>query len=62
METPKPLKGKKYLYAKGGRKTAVSQCRLYKNGKGSFLVNDKDYKDYFKTTLYTLRIAILILY
>ena len=44
-------KGKKYIYAKGGRKTATAQCRLYKNGKGVFLVNGKPYKEYFRTAI-----------
>lgn len=41
-------KVKKYIYAKGGRKSAVAQCRLIK-GKGVFIVNGKDYKEYFPT-------------
>ena len=49
MEKKKTINKKKYIYAKGGRKSAVAQCRLFKNGKGKFLVNDKDYKEYFST-------------
>ena len=47
MEKEK-TKNKKFLYARGGRKTAIAQCRLLK-GKGSFSVNGLDYKDYFRT-------------
>jgi len=46
MEKPKKTI-KRYIYAKGGRKTSISQCRLFKNGKGEFTVNGKDYKEYF---------------
>ncbi len=42
------IKNKKYIYSRGGRKTAVAQCRLQK-GKGKFLVNGLDYKEYFRT-------------
>jgi len=53
---------KEYIYAKGGRKTAVSQCRLYKNGKGKMTVNDQDYKEYFPTSeLQTIITSPLVL-
>ncbi len=39
----------KYIYARGGRKTSLAQCYLYKTGKGHFTVNGKDYKEYFPT-------------
>lgn len=49
MEKTKPTtKIKKYIYGKGGRKSAVAGCRLIK-GKGVFTVNGKDYKEYFPT-------------
>ncbi len=38
----------KYFQAKGGRKTARASARVFPNQSG-FLVNDKDYKEYFKT-------------
>ncbi len=38
---------KAYLYGVGGRKTAVSQVRLYKNGTGQILVNGKPLDIYF---------------
>lgn len=40
---------KKYIYAKGGRKTATAQIRLFENGKGSIEVNGKKLKEYFRT-------------
>lgn len=40
---------KKYIYAKGARKTSVAQVRLYQKGKGNFTINGKDYKEYFQT-------------
>ena len=36
-----------YIYAKGGKKEANVQLKLFPNGKGSFLINDKDYLKYF---------------
>lgn len=48
-----PVKNKikkgKFIYAKGSRKSSVARVRLYKNGQGELLVNDKNYKDYFRT-------------
>ena len=37
----------RYFSAKGGRKTAVAQVRLFTKQKG-IIVNGKDYKEYFK--------------
>lgn len=37
----------KYNYAVGRRKTSVAQVRLYKNGKGVFIVNGKTFLEYF---------------
>lgn len=42
----KPAK-KEYYYGKGGRKTTRAQARIYPNGKGEILINEKDYKIYF---------------
>jgi len=39
----------KYIYAKGGRKTAVAQVRLVKGGKGEIVINNVDYKEYLPT-------------
>lgn len=36
-----------YFYANGKRKTAVARVRLYENGKGDMVVNNKPAKDYF---------------
>ena len=44
-------KKSEYLYAVGRRKTAVARVRLYKNGEGEFLVNDKPIKEYFNAGL-----------
>jgi len=45
-ETKEKFTGK-YITAIGRRKTSTAQIRLYKNGKGVIIVNDKDVKDYF---------------
>ncbi|MFH1326340.1 MAG: 30S ribosomal protein S9 [Candidatus Falkowbacteria bacterium] len=45
-ETKEKFTGK-YITAIGRRKTSAAQIRLYKNGKGVIIVNDKDVKDYF---------------
>lgn len=45
-EAPK-IEKKEYIYQAGGRKEANSQIKLFPQGKGSFLVNDKDYLIYF---------------
>ncbi|HLD28252.1 MAG TPA: 30S ribosomal protein S9 [Patescibacteria group bacterium] len=42
-KTPK----QKYIYTKGGRKTAIAQVRLFIKGKGNFEVNGKKYNEYF---------------
>jgi len=48
MEKKKaPVKQDKYIYAKGGRKTATAQVRIYPNGTGKITVNDKPYDEYF---------------
>jgi small subunit ribosomal protein S9 len=36
-----------YIYAVGKRKTAIAIVKLFPNGNGKFLVNDKDFKEYF---------------
>lgn len=50
-ESKEPIskkKTEKYYYGLGRRKTAVARVRLYK-GKGEFLINDKEAKQYFPT-------------
>ncbi|PLX22194.1 30S ribosomal protein S9 [Candidatus Parcubacteria bacterium] len=37
----------KYTYAVGRRKTSVAQVRIYKSGKGVFVVNGMSFQDYF---------------
>ena len=36
-----------YFYANGKRKTSVARVRLYENGKGEIIVNNKPVTDYF---------------
>ncbi len=36
-----------YFYANGKRKTSVARVRLYENGKGEIVVNNKMANDYF---------------
>ena len=43
-----------YLKAVGRRKTAVAQVRLYKNGKGSIIVNEKKASHYFPGDSYSV--------
>jgi len=44
----KPKK-EKYFEAVGRRKTAVARVRLFTKGEKSFIINDKNLKDYFPT-------------
>ncbi len=39
----------KYIEARGARKTSVARVRLISGGKPGIIVNNKDYKQYFKT-------------
>ena len=41
----------KYHYANGKRKTSIARVRLYENGKGNIVVNNKPVQDYFFGTL-----------
>lgn len=43
------ITNRKYIYAKGARKTSVAQARLYEKGKGNAEVNGLKLKEYFKT-------------
>jgi len=40
---------KKYINARGGRKTSTAQARLYSTGKGEITINGKPYGEYFPT-------------
>jgi small subunit ribosomal protein S9 len=40
----------RYIEAVGRRKTAIARVRITPSAKGSFIVNDKDVKDYFSTS------------
>lgn len=44
-EEKKPPKN--YIYAVGRRKEAVARVRLFKNGEGKVIINEKGYSDYF---------------
>jgi small subunit ribosomal protein S9 len=37
----------RYFYADGKRKTSVARVRLYENGKGDIIINNKPIDDYF---------------
>ena len=37
----------RYFYANGKRKTSVARVRLYENGKGEIIVNNKPVNEYF---------------
>lgn len=41
----------KYFYANGKRKSSVARVRLYENGKGEIMVNNRPVTDYFFGTL-----------
>ena len=42
-----------YFYANGKRKTSVARVRLYENGKGEIIINDKPLTEYFFGELVT---------
>jgi len=47
-DQPVKFKGK-FIRAIGKRKTAVAQVRLYKNGKGNLVINNKKINQYFSS-------------
>ena len=47
MENNLMQKDGKYFYANGKRKTSVARVRLYENGKGDIVVNNKPIDEYF---------------
>lgn len=49
MPEEKKTINKKYIYAKGARKSSLAQVRLYEKGKGSVEINGLKLKEYFKT-------------
>lgn len=42
-----------YFYANGKRKTSVARVRMYENGKGEIVVNNKPFSEYFFGELMT---------
>jgi small subunit ribosomal protein S9 len=48
-ETTKSKKLQEYYYGLGKRKTAVARVRIYPNGKGNIVVNDKPVEQFVKT-------------
>ncbi len=47
--------GKTYFYGLGRRKRSVAQVRLYPNGSGKIIVNDKDLKEYLPVYEHQMR-------
>jgi len=45
----KEVKKVNYIRTVGRRKTAVARVRLFKDGKGSIIIDDKDWKEVFPT-------------
>jgi len=48
-ETKTEKSKEKYVEAVGRRKTSTARVRIFEASKGSFVVNGKDAKEYFKT-------------
>ena len=48
-ELPAEFKTREYLFGRGRRKTSVAIAKLYKNGKGTVLVNGVPFEVYFTT-------------
>lgn len=42
----KTTKMEEYFYGSGKRKTAIARVRLYKNGKGTIVINAKPFEDF----------------
>ncbi len=47
QEVTKTEEKREYFYGKGGRKTSTAQVRVYPQGKGEIIINDKKLEDYF---------------
>ncbi len=45
----KEISKEKYIEAIGRRKTSTARVRIFEASKSSFVVNDKDSKEYFRT-------------
>jgi small subunit ribosomal protein S9 len=50
-EEKEPVVGR-YIRAIGRRKKSIASIRLFKNGKGEIIVNEKEYKSYFPVLEY----------
>lgn len=48
----------KYVYGLGRRKAAITQVRLYENGKGNIFINNVDFEKYLPTKI--LRDKVLL--
>ena len=42
---------RKYVYKVGRRKRAIAQVRMYGKGSGAIVVNGREFKEYFPTTI-----------
>lgn len=49
---------KKYFYAVGRRKSSIATIRLYPQGKGSVLINQKNLQDYFPHEIHQLNLLL----
>jgi small subunit ribosomal protein S9 len=49
MDKEKKVTKERYVEAIGRRKTSTARVRIWQASKFSFIVNDKDAKEYFKT-------------
>ena len=54
----KETKKEKYIEAVGRRKTSTARVRIVESSKGSFVVNGKDAKEYFKTNSIVFQLFI----
>ncbi|MEI6280430.1 MAG: 30S ribosomal protein S9 [bacterium] len=48
-DTIKEKSKEKYIEAVGRRKTSTARVRITESSKAHFIINDKDFKEYFKT-------------
>lgn len=55
--TSKKSAGQEYYYAAGKRKTSIARVRIYPNGKGGIVINDKPIEQYISVG--TLRSVIV---
>ena len=49
LEAKKKRVRHSYIYAVGRRKKAIARVRLYKNGEGKIIINEKELEKYFST-------------